>query len=562
VSFEGDSQTSESLGGQNYLQLVYLGGTNAVAQDTILTPGTVTTTSFDLTTGSLTPAAHANATVVVTNPATGNSERVKISTNGAATITLAAPGLSADFVTELQAATASTVTVDILTVTNALATITGASGVATAFTTTITGVTGDNLNIAITSSMTLQQLVNTINANPSYSAVVPSKVNAQTTLAKNFDFGSSTAINIQRSVELSTLGFKQDLYNLVNWFNTNSIYATATRYTGSSNDGGMLPRSASTVDTLFTEPFTLVGGTRGVSTNSNWQSAFDEMLTRQVNYVVPLIDEDLTNEGHGSTATWDSVAAQLVSHVTTARGAAGLERGGFIGFTGTKTELIEAANDLNDADVQLVGQSPTVLNASGTLEEMSPRMFAVMAASMRAGVQEVGEPLTYKYVKVAALTQDSTWNPSDLTDSADLILNGVLFAETIPGQGTRWVRDLTTWVKDDNLAYTEGSVRDIVRYVAYNLRTTLVDRFTGKKAKPATIAAVKDAAVALLEQFRKDGVIVDSTDPVTGQTVRAYTNLKVYTTGDVLTLKVQIFPVPGINFQLSEIFLQMPSQSA
>jgi hypothetical protein len=143
-----------------------------------------------------------------------------------------------------------------------------------------------------------------------------------------------------------------------------------------------------------------------------------------------------------------------------------------------------------------------------------------------------------------------------------MIINGVLFAERIDGVGTRWVRDLTTWVADDNLAYSEGSIRDAVRFVAFGLRTTLVERFTGKKAAPSTIANVKDAAATYLELTRQDDIIVDSTDPTTGETVKAYHNLKVTSSGDTVRINVGIFPVPGINFQLNDIFLQLPTQSS
>ncbi len=562
VSFEGVDQVSSSLGGNNFLQLYYRGGPPDLATKTILTPGTITATTFDITGGGLVVNDHADMSVVVTNPATGNFEQHRIDSNTATVITLEAPGFSADFLAEIQAATLSTVTVEIKNVTAATAQVTGASGVATALVSTITGVTGDNLNLAIGATETVKALVDRINQNTSYFAVVPDGVNGQTALASQFDFGV-TAINIQKSVEVNGgLGFKQDLAQVIAWFNDFSESISAVRHTAATNDGRFLPQTASATDVLFVDPFVLVGGSRGSSTNSGWQTAFDEMLLRQVDNIIPLIDEDLSAEGAGSTATWSSVKAQLVDHVTTARGAAGLERAGYIGFVGTKSELIAAANSVNDTDVQIVSQNPTVLNASGSLVEQSPRQLAVMAASMRSGVQEVGEPLTFKYLRVSGLTQDASWDPRDLTDSADLIKAGVLFAEVVPGQGTRWVRDLTTWVKDDNLAYSEGSVRSVVRTVAYQLRTLLENRFTGKKATPATINAVKDTAATLLEGFRAANVIVDSTDPTTGATIRAWHNLKVYTSGDVLKLNVGIFPVPGINFQLTEIFLQLPTQAA
>lgn len=561
VNNAGAEQASEPLGGQNFLQLFYRGGANAVATDTVATPASVTATSVDLTTGGLVANAHDGASVLITNADTGESEQVRISTNAAAALTFEAPGLSNAFVAELQSAT--TILVDISTVTEATATIAGASGAATSFTTAITGVTGDNLSIPITSTMTVKQLVDQINQRSTYLAVVPNGINGDISLASQFDFGTSTRINIQKEVARNGgTGFKQDTQQIINWFVDSSADVTAVRASSASLDGSVLPRSDAAIDALFASPFGLLGGARGVSTNSSFQAGLDLMLTRQIDNVVPLVDQDLVNEGFGSTAMWASVSQQLVDHVARARGAVGLERGAFMGFRGTRDEFMAAANSLNDADIQLVSQYPTVLDATGTLTMKGPRELAVMGASMRSGVQEVGEPLTHKYLRTSSISQDSSWDPRDNTDATLLIQAGCLFAENVPGRGIRWVRDLTTWVRDDNLAYAEGSVRSIVRVIAYQLRTTLEDRFTGKKAAPATVAAVKDAAAAYLESARSGGLIVDSTDPATGSTIRAYYGLRVTSSGDILNIVVSIFPVPGINFQLTEIFLQLPTQSA
>lgn len=561
VAFEGTEQVSPSLGGRLFLQLEYRGGGNAVAEDTVLTPGSTTATLLDLTAAGLVASAHVGKTVRIQSGSL--IEYHRIDDNAAGSITLESPGLSDDLLEAIQAASASTATVQILTPTNAVATMVGSSGEATSFTTTITGVTGDDLSITFTTAMTVQNLVDQINANVNYVARVPAGINPATLVA-DFDFGTATAINIQKTMDQNgDLGFKQDVMAVVNWINDTASYAIAERWGDTGQDGHAMPTAInddSPRDGNY--PYRLSGGTRGTSANSDWQDGFDALLLRRVNQVVPLLDEDLSTEGNSSTATWAAVSQQLVDHVVAARGAAGTERGGVIGFVGTKAEYIEACNSLNDPDVACVSQNPRVVGASGDLEVKGPREFAVMAAGMRLGVTEVGEPLTHKLIRCAGLTQDSSWDPADVTDAADLIIAGALFAESIPGVGIRWVRDLTTWVRDDNLAYSEGSVRDVVRYVAYQLRTQLENRFTGRKATPATIASIKDAAAALLEVFRSQNIIVDSTDPATGATVKAYHNLKVTSSGDVVTLRVGIFPVPGINFQLNDIYLQLPTQSA
>ena len=418
---------------------------------------------------------------------------------------------------------------------------------------------GDDLTIPFTTGMTIRQLVTAINANANYVASIPSGINGDVAVAAEFDFGPNTLSSILNSALLSTdFGYRQDIQALVNYHNTQSERLTAVRSTGGLLDGCCPPNA-------LAAPVFMADGVRGISTNTDFQNGHDDLLKVRANSVVPIIDEDLINEGFSSTATFSAVAAQLGAHVVAARGVAqniAGERGGFMGMQGTKSALIAQANLFNDTDVQILGQNTIALNSAGDLETFSPRMFAVQAASMRAGVSEVAEPLTHKFIRTSGITQDASWDPADTTDANDLIIGGVLFAESIDGLGTRWVRDLTTHVQDDNLAFTEGSVRDAIRFTSFGLRTTLVNKFTGKKAAPATPESVKDAASSFLELLRGDDIIVDSKDPATGATIRAYHNLKVTLTGDVLKVNVGIFPVVGINFTLNEIFLQLPTQAA
>lgn len=556
VDFEEQQQISPTLGGQlrNYLHVVYRGGPTTA--NTAVIAGS-TTSVINVTAASLVPAAHIGETFILSD-ASGNLKAIsKITANTANDVTLSVA---------LSAAPVAGDVIEIKGVTSAFGQFNGASGVATQFATAITGVVGDNLSIAIPAGLTIRQLAGLINANTNYLATIPSAINGDIELATAFDFGAATAVSLQTSFSgtVATSGFRQDLKEIVAWINGSAQYVVASRYTVDPLDGG----DGNVVDYPGTSgdplpfAFQLYGGTRGNSSNSDFQAGFDAMLLRVVDEVIPLIDQDLVNEGYGSDATWASVAAQLVDHVSSARGAAGLERGGWIGFRGNKTQIIAAANSINDADIALVAQSPTIVGVSGNLVQKGPREFAVMGASMRLGVGEIGEPLTNKYLRVSAVAQDSSWDPASVTDSGDFIQNGVMFAETLPGLGTKWVRDMTTWVRDDNLAYSEGSVRDVVRYVAYNLRKTVDTRFTGRKATPATIASVKDTVSSLLEVYRQQNIIVDSTDPATGQTIRAYYGLKVFSEGDIIRLNVGIFPVPGINFELIDIFLSLPTQSA
>jgi hypothetical protein len=535
LSFEGKDEISPGIGNFPFLKLLFKGAAVTTTDSAI---GTLnSTTLINLTNGGLVPGAEVGKQVEV------DGEFTVITANTATAITvspaLSVPPLAGDAVL-------------IHNIKTATATVAGSAGVATSLVTS-TGIVGADLNIVFPAGMTLRQLVSTINLNTNYLAEVPSNINPDTSFAAAFDFGVTVPILV--SPFITTEGLKQDTDQMVNYVNQVSTLAIAARATDSVHAG------ASTVGDIG-EPIPMTGGTRGTSTNSSFQAGFDAMLTVRVNHVVPLIDSDLINEGFGSTATIASVAAQLKDHVIACRGEVGSERGGYIGVDGTKATILAQAAALNDMDVAVCPQRVTLLDLSGNLVEFGPRMQAVLAAGSRSGVFEIGEPLTHKTVKTSALSNDDSWSAGDLTDANDMIQGGILFAQTDDTNVTRWCRDLTTYISDNNLAYSEGSIRSVTRYVAYNLRKVLVDRYVGRKAAPKTIRNVQNTAIVFLEQCRQDSIIVDSTDPVTGVTTKAYHSMVVSSDGDVVKLCVGIFPVIGINFILNDISLGIASQLA
>jgi hypothetical protein len=545
VSFEGNDETSPEIGGKAFFKLLYKGGAEAVAG--LTADGTSTASVIDLLGGPIAASpAFVGAQVLI------DDEYTTITAHTTTQLTLdpplsAAPDLSG-----------GPVAVSIRTVTAGTMEVSGSSGVATSLATKISGVVGDDLSIAFPAAMTLRDLINTINANANYEASVPNDVNADVAVAADFDFGADTLRTVLNSANLTTDGLYQDTAGLVNYFNTFSELVSATRSTDEPNEGCCPPAAFGVGE----EPAKFTGGSRGTTDNTAFQAGLDAIASVRANGVVPLIDQDLANEGFGSSATLASVAAQLQAHVIFARGAGNSERGSFLGVRGAKAGIIAQANALNDFDVQVCGQNVTTINAAGSLQEFGPRAQAVQAAGCRAGVAEVGEPLTHKFVRASSVTQDSSWDPADLTDANEMIQAGILFTETVEGVGIRWVRDLTTHIKDNNLAKSEGSVRDVVRFVAFGLREDLVREFTGKKASPATISSVKDRTVAFLEIQRQGNIIVDSVDPATGAFLRAFHNVRVTSSGDVVRINFGMFPAVGINFILTEIFVQLPTQAA
>ena len=558
VTFEDLVEQSPELGSDQFLRLKYVGGA-IVDQgnvDSIDSTGLIVTVDL-----AAVPGLNAFAGQLL--QFTDGTQR-EIASNTAAdpsAITL----IGGHALTTAQQTALVGTNAIIRDVTSATASIDGANGVATALTSVVAPV-ADNLAITFTPQQTLRSLVDQINATTNYEATIPDGVNGDTTLMSSFDFGTrATTQEVRFDENIGDGGsFLRDLQILVDWYNDFSELVTAAKSTVGTEEVSELPLvTGGVAGTVKDVPVFLIGGARGISANSNFQTGLDALLQVRANHVVPLIDQDLTNEGFSSTATFESVAAQLAAHVDAAAGVNKSERGGYLGYNADIDTWLAQAATLNNADIQLGAQGLTTLNAAGTLTAQPFWSIAVAAVGMRSGAPEVGEPITFKLIKTNALTQDTSWSPKSLTDINRILAGGGLFAEQVEGTGFRFVRDLTTWLADDNIAFIDGNTRDAVRFIAFDLRTTLENQFTGLKATPANVQAIRSTVVAKMGVYLEDNIIVESLDPETEtQTIPGFRNLRVSITGNVASIKIEIFPVTGIVFELTEIFLQLPRLAA
>lgn len=555
--FGTSSEQSPEILGKAALEFKYVGGP-------IMTNGsgtlqTVTSTTVTLNVAAA-PSLNAFAGLILQFP---DGEQRLIASNTAAdpTVITLDPdhALSNDLVTRYNS---SGETATVRNVTQANVSISGSSGVATTITSAVLP-TADNLNYTFDTNQTLRQFVTYINNQTNYRAVIPAGVNPDTTLMKEFDFGTratSVDCRFDSAISYSTKGtFRKDLQDLVDWINDNSSLFTATRGTGTS-DGKELPITTGGVASIIGDgPYWLRDGQRGTSTNTTWQAAFDDLLDERSNHVVPLIVEDLVNDGLGSTATFNSVAAQLGNHIIQRNAEYKNECGGYIGCKGSRTVLIQTAGMFNNGDVQISGQKASTTDAQGNLITLPEWSTALAVAAARAGAPEVGTPLTFKYFNFKGVTQDSSWKPNSRTDLNLLLDAGVLVFEQVNGAGFRLVRDITTYSIDDNLAFTDGNIRDTVRFLSYDLRTDLENTFTGNKATRETVLAVKNRIAKKMEAYLDNNLITVSLDPETEtKTLPGYRNLRVRLSGDIIYYSLEIFPAPGVNYQLGEVGLQLP----
>jgi len=311
-------------------------------------------------------------------------------------------------------------------------------------------------------------------------------------------------------------GFLADLWAMINWVTNNSQFVTFAKATGAI---GGAPSNT-------TAPVFLSGGAEGTASFSDWQDALDLLKRVRVNSVVALTADA-------------AVHAAVDAHCAYMGGIGRSERDGFVGImnTGatdvpTKAEYKAAIVDLNSRHIRAFGQAVERFNTAGVRTEFNPYFQAAIAAGMQAG-SPVGESLTFKYANLLSLRQSSTWNPTD--DSEEMIQAGACFMENVEGVGRRVVRNVTTHLSSNNLAFTEGSVNEAVNFAVFTFRTNM-EFFVGQRGFAGTVNAAKGVATNTL------GLLKDAT------ILTATRSLEITLSADVLEVSVEVAPIIPINF--------------
>jgi len=324
--------------------------------------------------------------------------------------------------------------------------------------------------------------------------------------------------------------FYADAYIIVTWINSNSQLIEATKAT--SAIGG--------APSVTTTAVYLTGGAEGTATTDDWQTALNLLKDVFVNSIVLLTGDP-------------AIHATLDAHCSYMAGVGRKERDGFVGLLNTaltdvptKTEAKAQVVDLNSRHIRAFAQAVEKYDTAGNRTEFMPYFQACIAAGMQSG-SPVGTSLTYKYGNVLNLRQSTTWTPTD--DSEEMIQAGICFMENVPGVGRRIVRNITTYLISDNLAYTEGSVNEAVNYATYNFRTEM-EVAVGQRGYSGTLNNSYATARAILSALLGEAIIV------------ATRSLNIELTADVMEVSVEIAPVIPVNFVKNVIHLITVPQTA
>jgi len=310
----------------------------------------------------------------------------------------------------------------------------------------------------------------------------------------------------------------------------------------------------------------LTGGAKGSTTPADIIAALDKFTKFHVNSIVPLFSRDATDDiadgqtDSASTYTILGIHQAVKTHIslmkTTKKRS---ERQGYLAFRGSFADSKTQAGILADGRLQLAIQDIRQVDAEGTSKWFQPHMFSAIMAGARGGAP-IGEPLTFKFMNVSGIrhTTDSLSTPdADITIDFDpdlqtdeAIQAGLTFMEAPQTGGFRVVVDNTTYGRDDNWVFNRGNVLYAADIVAFNFRTAMESRFVGKKNTVST-ADIAAAAQSVLATFLAQGITVSTPDAGQG-----YKDLTVRLEGNTIHNEVTIKLVEGIDFVLTDIFLQ------
>lgn len=376
-------------------------------------------------------------------------------------------------------------------------------------TATIKGLT---VNAPAASYPTLQQAKDLISANPDFTFVSVIG-NPKDFLVADLDYVSDVSVQTP-----ATASFYAQLFDIVEKLNSSSQIVEAERL----SPGTGAPSNTS--GSVF-----LAGGHEGDPLNpgvptalaADWQAGIDKLKQVFVNTLVPATDDA-------------SIHAYALEHCAFMGGAGKMERDCVLPAAAneTKAQIKARALALNSRHGRLVAQEVALFDSAGVRTWQPPKFQAAVVAGMQAGTS-VGNPLTNKYANVLGIRQHSSWNPVDHGD--EMLLGGLHFMQLEEGKGFKVVRNITTYLVDDNLVYIEASMNQAVNFAVYTYRTRL-EAIVGKKGFARTINAAKAAADGVLEGLVRDEIIA------------AYKKPAFELTLDTLRNDVEIAVISPVNF--------------
>lgn len=309
---------------------------------------------------------------------------------------------------------------------------------------------------------------------------------------------------------------------VIAFINTYSEIVTATKVVTGSD---IVANLASTV---------LAGGTNGTTTSTDWQDAIDALKTYEVNIGSVVTD---------SSTIHSMLQAHLVDRATGGKRNAR----GIVGHAAGETlAQIEARRLALNSQYMVLATPGIERNLEGTTQSLSSVFTAAAFVGMACAVSPE-MPLTYKYINAVGL--ETIYTPEELDE---LHANHLMAVEFVPNRGYRIVDDLVT-TSDET--YKHLSVNRIYDWLSINTVKKMEDLYVGQPGDEFTASAMKGTLVSdILIPAKKRGLIHDGVDPITGQDLPAYRNIRIESQGEIWHVSFEVSPTEQVGYVLITVY--------
>ena len=309
------------------------------------------------------------------------------------------------------------------------------------------------------------------------------------------------------SIQAAVVGLTTDLSDVITAITNGSAYVTASK----QNNEKM---------SIF-ENSDLRLGSEGTSiASSDWDNAFDALVHKDINTVVPwtnAVDTHIKVKAHCLKASTD----------------AGMERNAFVGAAPAQT-LLQVHNThskvLNDRNVAVCAQGLTFIdNNNKEITKTEPYWMALVLACVQ-GATPVAEPMTRKEPRIIKTSQ--AFNAEQDVD--DAIKKGIIVLGNPGSIGIRIERSVTTF-QNANPVYSEVSANESLNTSVKDLRAQL-EKMIGGKVTADSEGLVLQRAIKRLNFQKAEGVIKD------------FKNVRSTSAGDTMNIIYDVAVIEPLNF--------------
>ena len=326
----------------------------------------------------------------------------------------------------------------------------------------------------------------------------------------------TTAVDAKTASYIAT----SHLQAVIDWINAAaSSYVTATRL------GTNVALPSVTAGTVF-----LSGGTDGTTpTVGDWQQAFDQLQSEDVQWLVPI-------------STNPAVHAMADAHAAFMSSVGRKERRTIVGtaLATSDADAVAAAKALNSDRTSLVHLGFYDYDVAGTYRLYAPPILAAMIAAGFSGMNP-GNAMTRKSLKVRGMERRLR-NPTD----TDVLLDAGVIPVEETATGYRVVQSISTWLTNANYNRREVSCGVATDYTVRAVRNAL-EGLIGAKGNPVTIGRAESMTETVLKTLSLPepggiGVLAgDDANP-------PFKNITANLVGDQLSVEFQCSPVIPVNY--------------